>query len=86
MVAFLRRLAGTSHEARIQQQRFEQNICSVKEQGEELDRLQSSMEAVLERVTNTQRRIVASTHPSSFSGEHVLNLSFGEAHGDKDGR
>lgn len=74
MIAFLRRLTGTSSEGLAEQRRFDQNICSVQEQGEELDRLQVSMDAVIERVVLTQRKIAASSHPSSYSGEHKLSL------------
>lgn len=71
LVVFLRRLTGTSREGIAVQQRFDQNICSVQEQGEELDRLQVSMDAALKRVVLTQRKIAASSAPTyDEDGKH----------------
>ena len=74
MVAFLRRLAGTSHEGVVASNRFEDNLRSVVEQEKELEKLQGDVASIVARVVQTQRRIRATNPPSSFSGEYLLDL------------
>lgn len=75
MLDFFQRLAGNSDHMQQTQRRFDSNLRFAAEQGLALDRLKLSMIDVRERVTQTQKRIRASTLSSGASGEHYVALS-----------
>lgn len=83
MIALLRKLVGTSVEGASVQARFEENIRSTEEQGQELTLLQDKIASSLARVEHTHKRIQTSSCSSNLSGGYRFTFA---SEGDADER